>query len=98
MMQVASKLWYALEIAAETFEAYEIGNPRDFSDMHKLCSWSGPFCDGVLKMLAHKPWNNLERWTVKADRHNSGTSLKEMIHYAQIVKTGELKLFDYHNS
>ena len=35
---------------------------------------------------------------MKADRHNSGSSLKELIHYAQIVRTGQFKLFDSHDS
>ena len=47
--------------------------------------------------MSHKPWNDLERWTVKHDRLSSGTSLKELIHYAQIVNTGEIKLFDYYD-
>ena len=53
MMQIAAKIWYALEVAAQTFGVYELGNPTQFGDMHKLCSWSGPFCTGLMKMFAY---------------------------------------------
>ena len=96
MMQKASYIWPSLQRTAKFFKAYEIGNPTELSAMTGFCSYFRPLCNSITYWFSLcTPSSDYERCLVDHGRQSSGTSLKELIHYAQIVNTGEFKLFDY---
>ena len=96
MMQTASKIWHSLQWTAQVFHAYEVGNPTELGAMRDFCSYFRPLCNSIHYWFSMcTPSSDYERCLVDHGRQSSGASLRELIHYAQIVSTGEFKLFDY---
>ena len=67
--------------------------------MNTFCNWFGSICNGITSLLniTPSPWNNEERSEVDVARPLSSASLNQVVHYGQIITSGDYKQFDYGN-
>lgn len=97
MMQAAAGIWNDIRIFAHLMGVYELLDPATDKALYKLCRGFYSFCEGLHDMLSlGKPeWNDEERLAVKHLRPATGAADQEVLHYAQIFKTGVFKQYDY---
>jgi hypothetical protein len=67
--------------------------------MKAFCGTFGPVCDGISKLLnlETSPYNDPEREQVVDARPGSSASIRQLIHYAQLVNEGIFMQYDWGN-
>lgn len=83
--------------AAFFLRLWEIRSPHTDNAMHSFCFWFGSICDGITSLLKldGSPYNNNTAEKVEEERPLSSASLLQLIHYGQIVESGEYKQYDF---
>jgi len=67
--------------------------------MKTFCWWFGSICNGITSLLNidGSPYNNSTRSKVEEERPLSSASLREVVHYGQIVASGEYKRYNFND-
>ena len=97
LLHAASKHYKGLAKAASFLRLWEIRSPKTDGAMHTFCFWFGSVCDGITSLLKidGSPYNNNTASIVEEKRPLSSASLTQLIHYGQIVASGEYKRYDW---
>ena len=78
------------------FKIYEFKSKGQQQAMDLSCNYFGPVCYGIAQLLNFtSPYNDPDRAEVMGDRVQSGGSIKQLLHYAQIMQSGVFKQYDY---
>jgi len=98
MMQEAAAIWKPLEGTMEKFGFYAVGsNPSQQKSMETFCKIFGWLCTTIKNFanIGASPWNDPTTSAIVDARVGSWASLKQIVHYGQIFKTGIFKDYDY---
>lgn len=81
------------------YKLYEVGDPDENPQMSSFCGnflWKN-VCNGLRNdsNAAPSEWNSVERSAVQNGRTHSNASVKEVVHYAQIVNANYFQQYNY---
>lgn len=77
---------------------YEVRDPQTEKTLIDICAFSviDDVCDLIHEYFSTKsPYDDQASWDLLCTLPQSSASTKEFIHYAQIIKTGDFKQYDY---
>lgn len=97
-----ASVWKILKNALDNYKLYELGDPDDNPNMNSFCGsflWKS-ICTGLHNDANDAPsqWNDPARTAVQNSRKKSNASVKEIVHFAQIVKSDYFIQYDYGSS
>lgn len=98
----AASVWKTLRNAFWNYNLYEVGDPDENPQMNSFCNnllWR-MICNGLRNDSNSEPsqWNNPDRCAVRNARSHSNTSVKSVVHFAQLVKSDYYQQYDYGSS
>ena len=97
MLAAASKVWHQLASTASALGQYEIRNPATDKALSKFCEDFSTVCTGITNFLNLKgsPYNDASKENIANSRPASSASLWQLVHYGQLINSGEFRKFDY---
>jgi len=100
LLKSAAKYEAKLESTAWILKLYEVRSPGTDHAMHTFCWWFGSICNGITSLLKidGSPYNNNERSKVEEERPLSSASLHQVVHYGQIVASGDYVRYNYNSA
>ena len=97
-LQEASRHWKEVMDIVHDLGVYEIRDPKTEQTLIDICSYRiiQGFCNVIEDWFSKKPpYEDQASWDLLQTLPQSSASVKQLIHYGQIIKTGVFKKFDY---
>ena len=99
LYKLAAGLWKVLLNALNNYKVYEVGDPAENPQMDAFCKnflWKN-VCNGLANdsEAEASQWNNAERCAVRNARKGSNASVKEVVHYAQVVNYKKFQEYNF---
>ena len=86
--------------AVEALRIYEIRDPKTEQELADICNlkFVSEVCDLMHNWFSKKsPYEDETAWELVESLPVSSAFLKQLIHYGQIIYSGDFKQFDYGN-
>lgn len=91
-----SKQWHLAQSTLRNLKLYEIRDPKFDKALRGFCNLFSIVCNELTDWFElQSPYSDDTAWQLQQSRPSSSASSKQLIHYAQIIKNGVFRQYDY---